>query len=86
MNQRTKNTALTAAMLLIGLATVVGSTGCDEYWVPGIGPVNPWYTSGYYGVPDATYYNPYNEIQDVIEYRQGAMEAAADGWSDFILQ
>ncbi len=86
MKWNIKNTAVMAVMVLAGLVTVVGSAGCDEYFVPGIGLVDPWYTSGYFGVPDATLYNPYNEIQGAIDYRLGAMENAANGWDEFIRQ
>ncbi len=86
MNANLKETAVKAVLVLAGLVTVLGSTGCDETWVNGIGWVDPWYTSAYYGVPEATYYDPTNEIQSVIEYRGAAMETAANNFSDFIMQ
>jgi hypothetical protein len=86
MKRNIKNLAVKAIMVLAGFSALAASTGCDEYWATGLGMVDPWYTSGYYGVPEATYYDPTNEIQGVIEYRQSAMDASAAGWSDFILQ
>ena len=51
MKTKIKDITAIAMMVLAGLLAVAGSTGCDQTYVPGIGYVNPWYTSAYYGVP-----------------------------------
>ena len=74
--------------VVVGAAILLASTGCDEYsnlasWG---GLVDPWYTSSM-GLPAyPTYYDPTDTIQSVIDYRWSAMDNAAAGWSDYILQ
>ncbi len=36
--------------------------------------------------PPTTLYDPTNDIQSVIDYRQQVMEDSASGWGDYILQ
>jgi len=86
MKAKVKDVATLAVLVLAGLAAVVGSTGCDEMWVDGIGYVNPWYTSAYYGVPAATYYDPTAEIQSAAEYRGAVMQEVADNFDGFIME
>jgi hypothetical protein len=61
---------------LVGLFCVAGGTGCDEYGLMGS------YLGGYF--PASTYYNPYNDIQSVIGYRQGVMDWSNDQWDAYI--
>ena len=86
MNRNIKNVAAMMLLALVGVAIAAGSAGCDEVWGTGLGFVDPWYTSGYYGVPGTTYYDPTNEIQGAVDYRLDAMETAANGWDEFIRQ
>lgn len=97
---KTNGRRFTAAAVLIlsGLA-LVGGAGCDEYLLTagGLvdyaniaswgGLVDPWYTSSM-GLPafPGSLYDPTSTIQDVIGYRLDAMDNAAAGWSDYILQ
>jgi len=53
-----------ALVVLVTVATLVGSTGC----IPTLG------------------FNPTSLIQSVIGDRLDAMEWAADGWDDYIMQ
>jgi hypothetical protein len=86
MKTKIKDAVVMAMMVLAGLLAVAGATGCDQTYVPGIGYVNPWLTSAYYGVPSATYHDPTAEIQSVAAYRGAAMENSMAGWDDFINQ
>lgn len=76
-------------MVAMGLVALLGGTGCDELgnllsWG---GLVNPYYTSAW-GLPayPTTGFDPTSIIEGVNANRLGAMETAADGWDDFVLQ
>lgn len=85
-----------AALVAVGLVSLIGSTGCDltgglinpENILSWGGLVDPGYTSaiGLPAYPGYGGYDPTNDIQSVIGYRQDAMQASADGWSDYINQ
>lgn len=83
-----------AGMVLAVLAT---SAGCDELLTPMF--YTPDY-GGYYGgwdnyggwggydigYPDYGLYDPTSVIQDVVDYRQDAMDWSANAWDEYIRQ
>lgn len=85
-----------ATLVAVGLMCLVGNSGCDL--AGGLinpanilswgGLVNPGYTSalGLPAYPGVGGYDPTADIQSVIQYRQSAMDNAAAGWDDFIMQ
>jgi hypothetical protein len=95
-NYSVPRTWAVAALVAVGVVSLVGNTGCDL--MGGLvnpanilswgGLVDPGYTSalGLPAYPGLGGYDPTNLIQGAIGYRQDAMQASADGWSDFILQ
>ena len=64
-----------AILSLVGLFCVAGGTGCDEL-------LNAAYLGGYF--PASTYYDPYYDIQSVIDYRQDVMDWSNDAWDAYI--
>jgi hypothetical protein len=62
---------------LVGVFCVAGGSGCDELLSGG-------YLSGWY--PASNLYDPTNEIQGVIDYRQDVMDWSNDGWDEYIRQ
>ena len=87
--KHTKTRRILSALVALASASMVFQYGgCADLGTGGLsldGLFVP-YTSGMYGFPSYGLYDPTNDIQDVINYRLGAMETAASGWSDFILQ
>jgi len=83
----TNNAVKKAIFALVGLAILAAGTGCDSL---GLGNLLGYDLGGLgfggYGFPDTTYYDPYYDIQSVIDYRQDVMDWSADAWSDYILQ
>jgi hypothetical protein len=66
-----------ASLLLVLVALIVAfaNTGC----------VPAGYVMNQYGVwPDYSLYDPTNEIQSVIGYRQDAMDCSNDAWDEYI--
>jgi hypothetical protein len=66
-----------AVLALAALFCVAGGSGCDEL-IPDYA-----YNSLF---PQSGLYDPTNDIQSVIGYRQDAMDWSNAGWDDFIRQ
>ena len=78
MTRTLRNNLALILVVLGGLFILGTATGCDELlgYYGGL-----W---GGYGFPASDYYNPYYDIQDVIDYRLDVMEWSNDGWDDYI--
>ncbi|MBN2561982.1 MAG: hypothetical protein JXQ75_13740 [Phycisphaerae bacterium] len=72
-------------LALVGLISLGTATGCDELW-PGVDFPGGYYNGWSYGYPSFGYYDPTDLIQGVVDYRLDAMETAANGWDEFIMQ
>lgn len=72
-------------LTLAALTALMTTTGCDLATGLGYGLGAGWdYLSGFY--PDYGLYDPFNDIQNVIGYRQEVMDWSNDAWDAYIRQ
>ena len=88
-NNTMRRLAVASAMLVVAMTSM---GGCYDYGLGnliGLGNLvdytGGWGTGGTYW-PQTTLYDPTNDIQSVIDYRQNVMDNVATGWDDYIMQ
>ena len=96
---RTIGKLAVTCVVVVGLSTLCG---CDLYVMNGFGGLGGYdpfagydpfggyggYTGGYtdWSYPDYGLYDPTNDIQSVIDYRQDVMDWSNDAWDAYIRQ
>lgn len=80
MAPKMNGTAAKVLMVLAGVLCLAAASGCDMLGL------SPYVGTGYWGndYPDWGLYDPYNDIQSVIDYRQDVMDWSANAWDEYI--